>query len=718
MRKIILILFIILLATQSWATTFYVDNAATGSNNGTSWSNAWESLANISWASVQAGDTIYISGGAETKTYSERLVVGSSGTAGNPITIQVGQDEGHTGVVVLDGTSVGNYYGIAIAAKSYIKISGQVGSGIGTNMKIQNFYYSGVNITGSSSNIEIAYIETEQNNQANGSGSHGLYVNNPATLVTGLVAEIHHCKFHNNVRTTEVRFYQTYTGTRLTYDQVKFHHNEVYDEHADWITIQMEGVSLYNNQIHSRGTYVSDHPDGIQAWSGYCKIYNNTFYGFHREDDNNVNSYIRFNPQTTNNPNPAYIWIYNNLFYEQLPLTFAPGTNVRRGIELAPQDGTTLNHLYFMNNTMVGTNLFGLFIGFKSTHTTANVSDIIIVNNLFQDCAMTGGGVVLFGSGGDGSITYGSWREAVDVIFDYNVVSASSGTWSTNILWADTTYAFEDFIALSGTNTNPSNATHDPLLDSNYMLTSSSPYVNAGVDLSSYFTTDKNGSSRTNWSIGAYEYGGTADTTHPTISSATINTDGNTLTLVFSEPVTVNTSTGFTLNMSGGAAGLTYTSGSGTNTLDYVITGRNIDDDETGTLDYATVANGIEDAAGNDLASTGESDITVTNKSTYSPSATTYVVTVQSSGNCVVSPLSNQVIVSGQTASHTCTASGNSGCATWTGTCGGTGTTSFTTSAITGNCTVIQGCYKISPDTTIGSGATVTIGSGAAATIQ
>jgi hypothetical protein len=253
---------------------------------------------------------------------------------------------------------------------------------------------------------------------------------------------------------------------------------------------------------------------------------------------------------------------------------------------------------------------------------------------------------------------------------------------------------------------------------SDWSLQSSSPAIDKGVSLSAIFTTDYAGNVRGEvWDVGAYEYDAEPDTTPPTISSATVETDGDTLTIVFDEVVTVNTSTGFTLNLSGGAAGLTYTSGSGTNTLVYAITGRNIDTAETGTLDYATVANGIEDAAGNDLASTGETDEAVTNDSEYTPSATTYIVTIQSSGNCTVSPFTNKVIVSGETASYTCTASGNSGCAAWTGTCGGTGTTSFVSAAVTGNCTVIQGCYKISPDVAIGAGAATALGTGAVGTL-
>jgi hypothetical protein len=239
------------------------------------------------------------------------------------------------------------------------------------------------------------------------------------------------------------------------------------------------------------------------------------------------------------------------------------------------------------------------------------------------------------------------------------------------------------------------------------------------TDLGLLYKDDKAGNERDAApDMGAYEAGASADTTPPTISSATINADGDELTIAFPEITFMNTSTGFTLNMSGGAAGISYVSGSGTGSWLYLITGRNIDTAETGSLDYVTVADGIEDASGNDLASTGESDIAVTNNSTYSPSATTYTVTPSvSSGGCSISPSTPQAVVSGETKQFTCTAINNFACVAWTGTCGGSGTTTLTTSAITGDCTVIQGCYKIAPDVAIGSGAAVTLGSGAVGTL-
>jgi len=102
------------------------------------------------------------------------------------------------------------------------------------------------------------------------------------------------------------------------------------------------------------------------------------------------------------------------------------------------------------------------------------------------------------------------------------------------------------------------------------------------------------------------------DVTAPTLSSATINAAGTTLTVVWSENVT--NSSGLVLTPSGGSASLVYASGSGTSTYTYTIS-RPILDAETATIG-ATSSN-IVDGATNTLADF--SGTSVTNNSTQVP---------------------------------------------------------------------------------------------------
>ena len=91
------------------ATDHYVDKNAAGQSNGTSWVNAWQSFSAINWGSINPGDYVYISGGADSIVYSESLQPACSGTASNYVTIIAGKyspsPSGHSGRVVISGSN-------------------------------------------------------------------------------------------------------------------------------------------------------------------------------------------------------------------------------------------------------------------------------------------------------------------------------------------------------------------------------------------------------------------------------------------------------------------------------------------------------------------------------------------------------------------------------------------------------------------------------------
>lgn len=711
MKKLFLVIIFVFFALPVFGADYYIAQTAAGDNDATSCANA-KAITALTWGSGNmgaAGNTIHICG-----TITSTLTIGASGSAGQPITILFESgakfskgDNAAWGGDTAPSTSSAIY----ASSKYYITIDGGTngiientdnGTGLGVSVNSHGIGMSAVsNIVIKNLTIKEIYKRTARSDVDSNSYGVGIWVRNGSNITV------------NNNNIYGAFYCLVFTATTGDPSGLYVHHNNL-SQMSTGIKIALDGstnysnLNIYNNRIFdtyvwdgSWGTGLWHHRDGIHTWGNYTgktigtlNIYNNTFDGDWGAQSGwaspRVTGYIYVTDYTTP------LLIYNNLF--------------------APTDGTYNNgwidaHTYgtgtieIYNNTFSG--LVKKSIGGTGVYLAGTGSwTATFKNNIFKTLY-----IGVYDPTSDSTITSDN-----NIFYDLNTVGRTGSAWYSSLS------SWQGYLGggcPSATGNDCNSVTTDPkfVSSSDFSLQSDSPAIDAGDDLSASFTTDILGSTRSTFDIGAYEYGGAADTTPPTITSATINTDGDTLTLVFDEVVTVNTSTGFTLGMSGGAAGLTYTSGSGTNTLVYAITGRNIDDDETGTLDYATVANGIEDAAGNDLASTGETDEAVTNNSTYSPSATTYIVTVQSSGNCGVSPLSNKVIVSGQTASYTCTASGNSGCAAWTGTCGGTGTTSFTSSAITSDCTVIQGCYKIAPDVAIGSGAAVTLGSGAVGTL-
>lgn len=147
-----------------------------------------------------------------------------------------------------------------------------------------------------------------------------------------------------------------------------------------------------------------------------------------------------------------------------------------------------------------------------------------------------------------------------------------------------------------------------------FRLAAGSPAIGAGTDLSASFTDDYAGATRATWDMGAYAYEEAGpDVTAPTATAA-IPAAGTTLVLSLSEACTAGEGgpDGVTLSATGGAVTATYASGSGTHSWTYTLS-RTVNADETVTWSYAT-ADGIEDAAGNDLAAV--TDGAVTNNST------------------------------------------------------------------------------------------------------
>ncbi len=126
LKKVQIYMFMLILAgltIPAFAANHYVDKNAAGSNNGSSWSNAWESFGAISWSSVNAGDIIYISGGSDSTIYNETLTVGKSGTSGSRIVISHGTESGHNGKVIIDGgNTLSN--GILVNGRSYVTVTG------------------------------------------------------------------------------------------------------------------------------------------------------------------------------------------------------------------------------------------------------------------------------------------------------------------------------------------------------------------------------------------------------------------------------------------------------------------------------------------------------------------------------------------------------------------------------------------------------------------
>src|SRR5205823_4489826 len=112
---------------------------------------------------------------------------------------------------------------------------------------------------------------------------------------------------------------------------------------------------------------------------------------------------------------------------------------------------------------------------------------------------------ILYQNGGYGINSYDAHGSGV--VFDHNLLSGNgSGDYNFTNGGSDYTYTRGTTISAAPLFVNSTSAAFDPHLGAG------SPAINAGLNLSSVFTTDKDGATRPAsgaWDLGAYRYGGT-----------------------------------------------------------------------------------------------------------------------------------------------------------------------------------------------------------------
>jgi Right handed beta helix region len=439
------------------AATWYVDSAAAGAGNGTSWANAWTSISMIS--GVHAGDVVYISGGPAG---SSRIYTLSStwtpagGVAGNPVTYQIAQDSAHNGTAVFRVTSPVAWIG---GGPQNIIVSGQAGDGA-MHFQVAPIAPAGMREPiemGGSTNARISYCNFTQQ-------SDGIQVDSNATQL-----EIDHCYLYKlNSTGNAGAFIQT---TALPWDSVRLHDCEFHVPY-DSVTSgfgddclkgnNWSGVSVYNNNIIAYGQigYIAgEHQDGVQVLSGdHIKIYGNVFQ--------NLSGFGVFIDGVQGNFKD--VWIYNNI----IAITnsaFATFNYSRQGIAIIGQgDSKVFTDIAVANNLIVD---YGerTAILFNNSENTSNYVNCVCRNNISLNS-----GPILTEKSGNGV-----------VLTDHNVITNSgSGFASYKML---TSIPPNDFHLTAG----------------------ASQLRGQGIDLSAYFATDKDGVARTKgaWDIGPYALG-------------------------------------------------------------------------------------------------------------------------------------------------------------------------------------------------------------------
>jgi len=451
------------------AATRYVDSAATGSNNGTSWANAWTSLASVS--SVSAGDTVYISGGSAGNTKTYNLSSGwnpPSGTTGNRITYKIGQEAGHNGTVIFSGSGTWLY------GPSNINMSGDAGDGL------RHFRLSGYStLAGSIDRTGLSYLDCPS--------GLGVAYNAPFRLTGATDMEVDHCYFKVTV-VNNGHFIVWHSMVGAGYDVSKVHDNTILVPYqgggygSDGLYIDGDGFSIYNNliQAYYAAGANGDHADGWQGAGGrYIKIYNNVIVDFA--------NYGLFGEAYATGYSDTLV--YNNLVLisDSDILSGYPG-----GIIFGTSSGYHGPSPCVFDNVVIANNTIVDF----DDHMVIALNNVTGYPTTFKDCYIQNNAIV-----GSGSILIqGNTTSTVDHN-DWNSVG-------------DAPSKFVTYTPYGGTDNDL------------HLLVGATDLVDAGVSHAGSFTIDKDGYTRTGtWDIGAYEYtSGTnpppPDTTAPLVTFA------------------------------------------------------------------------------------------------------------------------------------------------------------------------------------------------------
>lgn len=485
---------------NAMAADYYVAQTDAGNANGTSCANA-NALADLTWGTgnnVTAGDTLHLCG-----TITSTLTIGASGSDGSPIAI-IFEDNAKFSAAYwgLNGA-------ITITNKNYITIDGNdVGvieaTANGTELANQQdgkgiYINGGSNVNVRNLTIKDLYVRTPDSSDANKYQKAIQVQNADSVTLSNLIIEDAYYAIYAyassanksvlNINNNDISRVSTGIVAALdgnvNYSDISIHDNRLYDFYVwdgCWGSCTLQSEWHHNDGIHTWGNFSGN-------TVGPVYIYNNEIRGDFGE---HTSSFIFISDYTTP------VTIYNNLIYTTAEL---------------PKDGfITLGSYktgavaYVYNNTVKGagsgnTGGNGVYLS------NANGSIVDIKNNIFTNCY-----IGLYDSQGESSITA-----------DNNIYYLMTAQGRLGNVYYGTLSTWRN--ALGGcpnAGNECAGISADPRLvsSSDFSLQTDSPAINAGADLSEYFTTDILGNTRSgNWDIGAYEYTGAADTIAPAAPS-------------------------------------------------------------------------------------------------------------------------------------------------------------------------------------------------------
>ncbi len=416
---------LLLVFVSCFSADRYVDKNASGSNNGASWTDAWESFDDIDWGDLNPGDTLFISGGTESVTYDDMLEIRASGEEGNPIVVTIGQQPPHNGKVIIEDPN--DPAGLVINNESWVTVSGRVGSGSDQNIVIRRHGNDEIRLR-SITGVVIEYLEVGPN------------MNDDAILVEEYITSgnvIRHCDIH------DFYDYGILVGrpngdadAGIIHDKhLIIEHNEIYNMGHDAIhaAAYAGGMTIRHNHIHTQPegdniNYSDVYVDGMHLRGFYhLTVESNEIHDLWASDGMNAYIYLECDVSQQSNEDAHDMYIYNNVIYETNHTSAARQNS--RGIQFNPRACRSVHNIEISNNTIVDTRVWGLMTSWFQIP-TENISNVRIINNLIYNNDQRSGGTsdrisftlqdlhpsVTTGSVGDTPVP--------DIVWDYNLVDA------------------------------------------------------------------------------------------------------------------------------------------------------------------------------------------------------------------------------------------------------------------------------------------------------
>lgn len=637
MKKFCSLLLISFLGIQAQAANWYVRPSG-GSGAGTSWTAAWNGFNGINWASVAAGDTVWVAGGSYTTDLSPSS--GKKGTSGNVIAVRRARSDstactGAAGWTTgFDSTITQTNAGIGLGDNDFFLVSGATtasGGAIGWDINCPAFtgeQYASTYFNTNNSSLE--WIEFEGPGNVNYTGDSRAISLSAAGNASDLLFS--HIKIHKFTTAIFINLVNNMTFDYLDMSDCSAANSASWHPNGIWVK-DCNGLTVTRSWFH-RGLQGFGVGEGImtqqQGSVSNLTVANTVFSKLNSTGQ----KAIQLAGPTSN------VLVYNCTFYD---IGAPPAVYVNGGT----MTGTSAVRNCLVPNGSVGG------AGTLSNNITANVN--CFVNAAGDDFNIVGtiapnfprdAGVTLPAAyqvdrngnihGADGTWDVGAYEFATtgpDI-----TAPTVNGNASINAAGNQITVPFSEAVQfgvaggsagwVTSFSGGASTMTYVSGSGTNSVTFSLSRVVNAGETGTIAYNQPGSGwqdmAPAPNLLVTVAGIGVSNGSTQgpPALNTATINAAGNQLTLVFSQTVQAGTggNAGWALSPSGGAAGLSFLSGTGSNTLIYNITGRVINAGESVTLNYTQPDNGIEAvSSGADLASISNGP--VSNNSTQGQTA-------------------------------------------------------------------------------------------------